>query len=236
VIARAAVTTGPEGIRRLRSESPVVLREGADALWLVGGAAGPLGGDDLGLRLDVEAGARLTVRSAAAQVVLPSLDGSTGHWQVEAEVGPGGRLDWAPEPVVLTARARFHAHSVVRLAAGARLRWTEVVVLGRHGESPGRGRFVLRVEWGGHPVVHHELSLHPTSIGRAKVVATTVVADPAWVDAPPEVGVLDGSAALLPAAGPAAVVMALGATVAEALARCATLLEPAVQALGTSAS
>ena len=52
-----------------------MLRRTPDAVYLVGGAAGPIGGDSLELRIDVRAGAALRVRTAAAAVALPGPDG-----------------------------------------------------------------------------------------------------------------------------------------------------------------
>ena len=59
----------------LRSQAPLILRQTPEAVYLVGGAAGPLGGDVLELRIDVRAGATLRLRTAAAAVALPGRDG-----------------------------------------------------------------------------------------------------------------------------------------------------------------
>src|SRR5687768_16184312 len=73
MIARARIIAEADGsgatrLPVLRSSVPLVLRQAEDAVWIVGGAAGPLGGDDLGLDIDVGPGAALTVRTAAAAV------------------------------------------------------------------------------------------------------------------------------------------------------------------------
>jgi urease accessory protein len=63
----------------LSSQVPLVLRRTPDAVYLVGGAAGPLGGDDLTLTIDVRHGATLRVRTATAAVTasaaVPALPG-----------------------------------------------------------------------------------------------------------------------------------------------------------------
>src|SRR5579862_7258838 len=59
----------------LASEVPLVLRRTPEAVYLIGGAAGPLGGDLLSLSISVGAGATLRMRSAAASIALPGLEG-----------------------------------------------------------------------------------------------------------------------------------------------------------------
>ncbi|MGH9281089.1 MAG: hypothetical protein ACRD12_23765 [Acidimicrobiales bacterium] len=77
MIANAAVVAeaGPR-YTRLRSQAPLVLRPTPDGVYLVGGAAGPLGGDTVTIEVDVRPGARLTMWSAAASVARP------GPWVV----------------------------------------------------------------------------------------------------------------------------------------------------------
>src|ERR1700722_18891857 len=91
------------------------------AVYRVGGAAGPIGGDRLELRIDVGAGAFLRVRTAAASIALPGLDGLESVLRVSVSVGAGGRLEYLPEPVVVTAGARHATVVSVTLAAGAAL-------------------------------------------------------------------------------------------------------------------
>ena len=77
--AAEIVAAGPAGTRLpvLASQAPLVLRRTPEAVYLVGGAAGPIGGDQLSLRITVGAGALLRLRTAAASIALPGLDGSS---------------------------------------------------------------------------------------------------------------------------------------------------------------
>ena len=52
----------------IRSTPLITLRPAAGAVYLVGGAASPLGGDEASLTIDVEDGATISVRSVAAAV------------------------------------------------------------------------------------------------------------------------------------------------------------------------
>lgn len=146
----------PCRVVELAARPPWSLRpDGAGTVWLVGSAAGPLGGDDLVLRVEVGAGARVAVRSVAAQVVLPGISGAPARVRIEAEVAAGGHLDWCPEPTVVAAGAELHQTSVVVLADGATLRWREGLVLGRHGEEPGLVTSRLDVDLAGRPLLRH---------------------------------------------------------------------------------
>ena len=164
--AELVAERGPDGGLRLpvqRSQAPLVLRRTAEAVYLVSGAAGPLGGDRLELRIEVRAGARLRLRTVAATVALPGRDGQGSWLNVTAEVGPGARLEYLPEPMVAADRARHHTDVTVRLAADAALVLRDEVLLGRHGERGGACRTRLAVDRdstrGCLPLLRHELDL-----------------------------------------------------------------------------
>ncbi|MDI2125170.1 urease accessory protein UreD [Yinghuangia seranimata] len=128
-------------IVELRGQAPLLPRivavpgTGAEVV-LVGGAAGPLGGDELAVRIEVGAGARLTVRTAAAAVVLPGT-GEPARQRVEITVADGGELDWLPEPAVVAAGARFETALHVTLGRATRLLLRETLLLGRAAEPCG---------------------------------------------------------------------------------------------------
>lgn len=207
---------------RLRSEPPLVLRATAPGeVWLVGGAGGPLGGDDLDLRVEVGAGDRLHVRSTGAQLVQPGRRPEPSSVSTAVRVGAGGVLRWHPQPTVLVRGCEHRTRTVIHLAAGASLWWREELVLGRFGEPPGTLAALARVELDGEPLVHHELSLHPASIGDARAVVSVIVARPGLEGVTP---VAEGTAALLPADGPAVLVTALGPDHAAACAAADRLL------------
>ena len=79
-----------------RSQAPLILRWTPDAVYLVGGAAGPLAGDVLELRIEPRAGAALRLRTAAAAVALPGRDGQESVLSVTISVAAGGRLEYLP--------------------------------------------------------------------------------------------------------------------------------------------
>lgn len=137
-----------------------VRRTGPTTVHLVATAFGPLGGDDAEVRLVVEAGARLTVCTVAAAVVLPARGASPPSAQrVVAEVA--GALELAPQATVVTAGAHHHALLHAQLADDAELTATEQVQLGRTGEEPGRWTGTTRVERSGAPVLHTTVGLGP---------------------------------------------------------------------------
>jgi urease accessory protein len=137
-----------------------VRRTGPTTVHLVATAFGPLGGDDAEIRLVVEEGARLTVRSVAAAVVLPARGESPPSRQlVRADVA--GALDLAPEPTVVTARAVHLAELHAELGQDGELTATEQVLLGRMGEQPGRWTGTTRIERSGRPLLHTTVGLGP---------------------------------------------------------------------------
>ncbi len=154
-----AVPAGPAGggcaYATLRSDPPLLLRPTPGGLYLQGGAAGPLGGDRLQFDVHVAAGARLTVRSVAATIVLPGQDPSCLY--VSVRVDEGGNLDWQPEPLVSVTGSRHRQLVDIELAPNATLRWHDRLVLGRSGEPPGEVESGLRVERAGVVLFHQDL-------------------------------------------------------------------------------
>jgi urease accessory protein len=208
-----------------RSQAPLILRRTPDAVYLVGGAAGPLGGDVLDLRIDVREGATLQVRAVAASVALPGRDGSESVLEVTATVAAGGRLEFLPEPTVAAAGSRHRIETRVRLAAGAALVLRDEVILGRHGERGGSCRTRLHVDLAGVPLLRHELDLSgadETSMGPAvlaghRAAGSLLQVEPSWAALPggempagqlPAAGYAPG-VAVMPLAGPAVLVTAL---------------------------
>jgi urease accessory protein len=234
--ASAIAAGGPTGtrVRALRSEAPLLLRETCDALYIVGGAGGPLGGDEIDLAIDVEGGASLRVRSAAATLAQPGPSGARSVTRTRLRVGEDATLVWEPEPLVSVRRSHHVVDTMVELAAGACLHLIEEVVLGRWNEPSGRVTSYLRVARGGAPLVVHDLDLggdavgwaSPAVVGDARAVHTEVrVGAPAD---PPRT-LLDGStrAAAFPVASDTTLVVALAPTLALArAAACTVALHP----------
>jgi urease accessory protein len=220
--AELVAEPGEDGGTRLpvqRSQAPLILRRTPDAVYLVGGAAGPLGGDVLELRIDVRAGATLRLRAVAASVALPGRDGRESVLEVTATVGAGARLEYLPEPTVAAAGARHRTEMRVRLAAGAALTLRDEVILGRHGERGGSCRTRLHVDLAGQPLLRHELdvsgtgeaSLGPAVLAGHRAVGSLLCVEPAWVARPADqlpAGCGPG-VAVMPLAGPAVLVTAL---------------------------
>jgi urease accessory protein len=137
-----------------------VRRTGPTTVHLVATAFGPLGGDDARIRLVVEEGATLAVRTVAAALALPARDRERPSRQrVHATVA--GVLDLRPEPTVVATGAHHVAEVAAELAPGAVLTATEQVLLGRSREEPGRWTGTTRVERDGGPLLHTTVDLGP---------------------------------------------------------------------------
>ena len=143
----------------LRSAPPISLRDTPDGLYLVASGAGPVGGDDLHLDVEVGSGASLVIRSAAASIVLPGPTGKPSSLRVQVQVS--GSLRWAPEPTILVDGCDHRTTTKIDLAAGATLAWREVVVLGRHEEPTGSLLQRLHVDRDGAPLLRTELPIGP---------------------------------------------------------------------------
>ena len=130
-------------------------------MHLLGAAAGPLGGDVLTTRIRVEAGAALRLRSVAATLVQPSPCPAPSSSTVTVDVEDGGTLDAWPEPLLSIAGSDHTVRNVVRIAAGAEVRWVDEVVLGRHDEPGGTIVLRQRIELADRPLLIH--TVRPTT-------------------------------------------------------------------------
>jgi urease accessory protein len=208
----------------LESDGPLALRRtrGGDSgearVVLVGAMSGPLGGDRFAVEADVERGARLRVGSAAATIALPGQIKDEARYDVRIDVAEGGELHWLPEPLISAKGSDLYVTTRLDLASGARLVLREEQVLGRAGEEPGRlsSRLVVRV--GGRVVLDQELACGPGAPGGwdgpavlagHRALGQLVVVRPEFGDHPVTARVLGDSAALMPLAGPAALVTAV---------------------------
>src|SRR5262249_42190125 len=116
-----------QGPRRARSPGP---RAETPAAVIVNTAGGIAGGDRHALNVDVGAGARLTVTTAAAEKVYRSL-GPESVIEVRLSLGAGARLAWLPQETILFDRARLRRTIAVDLAENADLILVEAVTFGR---------------------------------------------------------------------------------------------------------
>ena len=157
--------------------APVWFRWDGATLWLVGSGASPVGEDHIRVRVDVGPGVAVAVRSVAATVVYAARGAGT-RWDTDIHVADGARLDWRPEPVILTERARHEANTTVHAAAGADVTLDEVLVLGRAREATGTLRSTLAVRVDDAPVLLTSIDTSlPAWSGPAGVDGAAVVAN-----------------------------------------------------------
>lgn len=220
-------------MRRVVSAPPITFRRAADAVYLVGTAAGPLGDDDLAIRVEICDQGSLKVRSAAATVVYA---GTGSRQKIEISLGHGAILDWHPEPVIATAGCHHLQDVRISLAAGARLDWTEELVLGRHGEMPGKIDLCLRVDLADRPLLRHHLAVGapgwegPAVLGDERAVGLRLVIDSAE---PPHTSTNGRGWAWLDLDSPGRLLVAHGADLAELRRRMA---DASGRALGDAGS
>jgi urease accessory protein len=173
-------------VRRMRCEVPMLVRIVGEPgavlnLAIVGGAAGPLGGDRLCFRLELQAGAQVAVRSVAAAMAQPGPRGEPSEVTIDLVVAAGACLDWQPQPVVSVMGSDHRVNVRLDATSTSTITMREGVFLGRHGEQPGR--FVLRerIVIDGVAVLDHETAfasgalMGPGAQGMARSMSAEVV-------------------------------------------------------------
>lgn len=134
-------------------------------LLLVGAAASLVEGDRLTVSLRLGPAARLTVRTAAAALAHPCPGGGSTSLDVDADLAPGARLAWLPEPLVACAGCRHTGRARLQLASGAVAAWSETIALGRTGEAPGDVAVRLDADLDGVPLLRDGLRVGPSAPG-----------------------------------------------------------------------
>jgi urease accessory protein len=88
------------------------------------------GGDRFDIDIKVDAGAGLTVTTAAAEKIYRSL-GPDAAIRASLHLAAGGRLAWLPQETILFDRARLRRSIDVDVASGGKVLLAEAVVFGR---------------------------------------------------------------------------------------------------------
>src|ERR1700704_2896126 len=125
----------------------------ADTVHLVSAAATPLGGDTIRMRVVVEPGARLRVRSAAATMAMPGTVTmeSRASWDLEV----AGDLDLDPQPTIVAGQARHSSTIRLTLSGEGRARLRERVQIGRSYERQGFWSGSMHADADGTPLLRH---------------------------------------------------------------------------------
>ncbi len=112
----------------------------------INSGGGVVGGDSLGIVVDVGSGADAVHSSATAERIYRSI-GPPARIDVALKLEGTARLDWLPQETILYSGARLHRRFDVDISPDAHLLMAEMVVFGRvaHGEVPGEGE--LRDHW-----------------------------------------------------------------------------------------
>ena len=194
--ASSRLTVGTDARRwpvptTLHAEAPLLLRVTDQSctgltVHLVGGAAGPLGGDRLELAITVADRARLTVRSVAASLAQPGREPASVS-TIDVRVANEAHIDWWPQPTLSIARSDHTMRTTIALDGRASMRWVDEVVLGRTGERSGRLTVEQRVTVDGSPILCHRATFDPAHAGagrhgNARAVVTALVVGPAACD------------------------------------------------------
>jgi urease accessory protein len=155
---------------RIESTGGLAVRETEpDTVHLVSAAATPLGGDSVCLRIVVEPGAVLRVRSVAATVTLPGPTTHESHaiWALEV----AGELDVDPEPTVVASASRHITSTRLAIDGAGRIKLRERIQIGRSGERQGFWSGSLHADVDGSALLRHRIELGRGSVSDDELAA-----------------------------------------------------------------
>ncbi|MDL9937271.1 urease accessory protein UreD [Gordonia sp. ABSL1-1] len=164
------VATTQRSLRHRATGGLAVRQTGPTTAHLIGTAATPLGGDEIVVRVIVDAGARLTLGSVAAMLALPAAHRPDSSMRWEIEVGACARLRVDPQPTVVAGGAALYSDIVVRIDPQASVDLHEYVQIGRsatHRDTDAAGRWEggLHIDAGDTPLLRHRLALVMPEVG-----------------------------------------------------------------------
>jgi urease accessory protein len=148
---------------RIEASGGIAARETEPhTVHLVSAAATPLGGDSICVRVVVEPGARLRVRTVAATMTLPgpATPQSHANWVLEV----AGELDLDPQPTVVAAASRHVTSTRLTLTGSGRAQLRERIQIGRADERQGFWSGSLHADVDGTPLLRHRIELGSGSL------------------------------------------------------------------------
>jgi len=148
---------------RIESRGGLAARETEpDTVHVVSAAATPLGGDSVSVRIVVEPGAMLRVRTVAATVTLPGPTTLESHANWALDVA--GELDLDPQPTVVAATSRHITSTHLTIDGPGRLKLRERIQIGRSGERQGFWSGSLHADVDGSALLRHRIELGRGSV------------------------------------------------------------------------
>lgn len=95
--------------------------QGMATLYLQSSSGGLYGDDDLGLTIRMGQGAAAHVTTQASTIVHDARGRAGAVQDVRLDIGPGGWLEYLPDPAILMSGARLSNRVTARVAEGSRL-------------------------------------------------------------------------------------------------------------------
>lgn len=161
-------STGKSALRRQFCEPPFHVGKGyltGDllAVQVANPSAGVFSGDRLSVDVQVDAGARLHVKTPAATSLFPGR--GTARIEQNLKVSAGAYLEWTPEPLIPHAGSKLEQSLTIEVERGGELYSAEVITPGRvaRGEvlQYERLEFRTRILIDGNCVARERLLLTP---------------------------------------------------------------------------
>ncbi|WP_172632207.1 urease accessory protein UreD [Dictyobacter arantiisoli] len=129
-------------------------------------SGGVLGGDQLNIAVDVQAGAYAQLTTTSATRLYRSRNGVIPARQTtHIHVAEHGLLEYVPDPLIPFAGARYQQQTRIELARGAGLLWWETVAPGRVARGELFAYDLLQLEYEisveGRPIALEKIKLEP---------------------------------------------------------------------------
>ncbi len=151
-------------VSEITQSGSLTARSNSEGVWIIQTCGGPLDGDAMLVRLDLEAQGRAIVRSPGAMV---AQRGNAANGNAlgaggdkprpaivvnKAALARGSWLTWRPEPLVCGQGSSVKVQSEVVMDGTSRLSWLEETVFGREREESGQWESSFSLRLSGPPL------------------------------------------------------------------------------------
>lgn len=134
-----SIDNGRRNFNRIYSEPPISFRETIDGVKIINTAAGPLGGDEYFIDINIEDGASLTLGSIASSIAQPGTPASKpSKISLKISLGRSSQLRWVPQSLILIKDSYLIQKVEIYCQPNSILKFGDSFSFGRYQEKSGR--------------------------------------------------------------------------------------------------
>lgn len=167
---------------------PITLKETQEGIMIVNSAGGPLRGDTSRIEMVLDDFTSLSVGSIGASVAQGGVNAdSYSQSNVTLKIGSESNLRWIPKPLIISEAADHVSHVAIEMRSTSTVIFSEILVLGRHNQNPGRFRSRWEFRMDGRPILIQDLDVgqgnhwpNAVMMNGSRILVSAFAFNPKW--------------------------------------------------------